>query len=192
MAKATKEEQMAEALATGDLSTVKRLVDHGFDLETRLRNGRASLANAGQQPAIAAYLVESGAKLETKDRDGQTPLFHVWNDKIAELLIAKGAKVMARDKKGNTPMHMAAYRSARFVRALATAGAEVNARNKVEATPLHKAVVGFADNRGQLDAIKVLLELGAERAAKTVAGHTPLDIAKRDKKKKVIALLGKR
>lgn len=57
---------------------------------------------------------------------------------VLEHLIHLGAKVNSRDYAGNTPLHKhAAFSDADAVEVLLNAGADVNARNDIHMTPLH-------------------------------------------------------
>ena len=59
---------------------------------------------------------------------------------ICRLLIDKGAQVTAKDKNGNTPLHCAAYQGhVEIVRLLCDHGADVEARDIRGLTPLHYA-----------------------------------------------------
>jgi ankyrin repeat protein len=59
---------------------------------------------------LTELLIELGADVEARDKDGQTPL-HVASQAgpldIARMLIEHGAEVSAQDKIGQTPLHLA-------------------------------------------------------------------------------------
>lgn len=65
------------------------------------------------------------------------------NTVIAHSLISNGAKVNTADAQGNTPLHMAARAGRyRMVKYLLTVGASVDPSNRQEQTPLYLAVIG--------------------------------------------------
>ena len=54
--------------------------------------------------AVVKLLLEKGAELETKDSDGQTPLWRAAGiGHEVKLLREKGAELEAKDKYGRTP-----------------------------------------------------------------------------------------
>jgi len=86
-------------------------------------------------------LIAAGAKLNTKDETGSTPIYlsHSWpqGKEITELLIAKGASVNVQDSSGVTPLLLALihhdYPKARF---LVEKGADVNMKADDGDSPL--------------------------------------------------------
>ena len=56
---------------------------------------------------IAKFLIEKGADVNTKSRDGSTPLHSaafLGHTEIAELLIQKGAEVSPKNYRDETPL----------------------------------------------------------------------------------------
>ena len=99
-------------------------------------------------------LIASGADLNTKGYNGQTPLAWAayWNSlAVAELLISSGAEVNAKDQWGWTPLHRAAYEdSLALAELLISSGAEVNAKDSWDRTPLHWAALDGHPNLAEL------------------------------------------
>jgi ankyrin repeat protein len=135
------------AVARNDSKEAIRLLDAGFDPNTKDPDGRIALMHA----VI----------------DGR--------DELVKLLIARCSDVNAQDKQGFSALHFAAqdYRQS-ATDALLKAGATVDARDKFGNTPLGRAVF---NSRGRGDIIKLLLEHGADRNAKNNSGKSPLDLA---------------
>jgi len=84
-------------------------------------------AREGNVEAVKRHLA-SGADVNAKDENGETPLGHADRNKlaVAELLIANGADVNAKDKFGH-PLLLLASKSWEFAELLISNGAEVNA-----------------------------------------------------------------
>ncbi|MBC6412138.1 MAG: ankyrin repeat domain-containing protein, partial [Hyphomonadaceae bacterium] len=146
-----------------------------------------------------AALIESGADMQARTRDGFTPLHLAarygtaetvatlvkagTDTKITQVIpffrpvaafFGAGAKVNGRDKYGRTPLHEAArYGTAEAVTALVKAGAKVNAREeKYGQTPLHRAAW-----KGTAGTVAALIEAGADIRAKGNDGNLPADLA---------------
>ena len=104
----------------------------------KVRRVRALLGNGAN--ANAAPNEGQVSVLHSAAYDGQK--------EIAEVLLAKGAKVNARDKNGDTPLHCAAGGAVStietqghrdVVELLLNRGAEINAKNDIGWTPLYVA-----------------------------------------------------
>lgn len=73
-------------------------------------------------------LLAQGAKADTSNAYGETPLHFALDEKIAVMLIAHGADVNARNELDMTPLHYAVLSNKpRVVELLITHGADVNA-----------------------------------------------------------------
>ena len=111
--------------------------------------------------ASARRLLAAGAKPDSKDSDGQTPLHHAaleTNRAMAELLLKYKADPNARTPYGETPLHIAA----RFghkgpAETLLAHMADVNARDKEGITPIY-----LAASERHRDLVKLLAAKGAE------------------------------
>jgi len=92
------------------------------------------------QPPAAKY-----PSLETKDKDGLTPLLMAASkgaSAVAEVLLAAGADVTAADDRGRTALHLAAENGhLDMARVLLDHKADVNARDKENRTPTFTAVI---------------------------------------------------
>lgn len=86
------------------------------------------------------------------------------------LLVRRGADVNVENQDGNRPLHMA---RAPMVAPLVAAGAVVDARNRREETPL----LVLASEQDSLDAMRALLEAGADANARDIDGQTASAIA---------------
>ena len=82
-------------------------------------------------------------------------------------------------------MHHAAFGDEpSILELIARAGADVNARNKRRQTPLHIGV-----NKGHLNVVRTLLELGCHPSLQDSDGDTPLHDAVSKKREDMLVLL---
>jgi Ankyrin repeats (3 copies)/Ankyrin repeats (many copies) len=125
---------------------------------------------------VARLLLEAGADVKSKNKDGDTPIHYAssyGHVEVAAMLLAAGADVKAKKEFGDTPLHFAAHEGHLAVaRLLIEEGGEVNASDEAGGTPLHYAAVN-----GHVDMCKLLLDRGADVTAFDEDGRTPLDMA---------------
>lgn len=127
---------------------------------------------------IIQYLVSCGAKMDAKDKDGDSVLHLPVNrmDIVQYFVERHGMDVEQPNLKGSTVLHYACRRGCdETVRCLVqTCNANVNAVNSNGETPLH-----MASRKGCLEAVQCIVESG--RCTKINAqdndGQTPLHIA---------------
>ena len=170
-----------DAVESGDLAEVERLLDAGADPVATMRiSGWAPLHEACYHghPDIARLLLERGADVNVKNKWNDTSLHVCWRDNIDSvvLLLDHGADVNARNFNNLTPLHKACG-SGRAVIApilllLLDRGADVNARDKWKQTPLH-----WACPYGHHDIARMLLDRGADVNARDKHNNTPLHVA---------------
>lgn len=178
------------ATRAGHLELTRLLIEAGADIEQADANGITPLLNAvlnatvetldrpeAQHIAVAHYLIEHGANINAADWYGETPL---WAAVVLRNLDVNGAD------KNNGIDRTAALD---LMRTLLEKGAEPNARTK-EQQPEHRFVtrlgdLSWADFTGQtpflraalagdVTAMRLLLEHGADPNIATDAGTTPL------------------
>ena len=133
------------------LEITELLVSAGADVNPSVTDYIIILMQSLQRPDIAAYLIEAGACIDTRDSTGFTALHHAvtaGSDSIVELLVKNGANLEAKNDNGETPLHRAVLSSKKGT---------------------------FTD------LIVHLLEAGADPRVKTRKGHTPYDLAKERK-----------
>ena len=103
------------AAVLGDVESARILVEQGkADLESRTsfseRTPLHSAADADQSEVVK-LLLESGAKVDSRDAYGETPLHYAAREgsvESAKLLIAAGADANAKNSNGSTPITFAA------------------------------------------------------------------------------------
>lgn len=118
------------AVGTNNVNTVKVLLDHKVDLESRDRLGRTPLL-------IAVARVQLPHALVPKGNYEFLPGRHVFiSVEVIELLLAKGARLDVKDGDQNTPLHIAAARlDVDVIEMLLLRGADPNALNGEFKTP---------------------------------------------------------
>jgi ankyrin repeat protein len=191
---------------------VRALLGRNVDaaaVDTRSGFNAAVGALIGADASAAALLRDALGDVNVTgkgQRDGYTPLMlaaGVGNVQAATALLGKGAHVNARSAGLNPAnrvrtgqvqeggytavMLAAAYGPPTLVRALLDAGADVNASDVRGMTPLMLAV---STDRLDPAIVRDLLARGADRSAKSGAGETALDWARKYGHAEVIAMLG--
>jgi ankyrin repeat protein len=170
--------KLARAIAAGETDAVSRLLD---DMPSLARQSFAGGATrAGPKPLLLkpiGYYVYAGATA-----------LHVaaaaYQAAIVQRLISLGADVRAKNRRGATPLHASAVgnpASPAFdpqaqvttIACLVVAGADPNATDLGGVTPLHRAV-----RTRCADAVKALLEHGADAGQTNGSGSTPLKLAR--------------
>jgi ankyrin repeat protein len=104
-------EALSKAIRDGDIITVKRMVEKGFNVNTMLTwRSPLSMAIAEKKYDICYFLIANGVKINSPDKYGKTYLDTAvrCNAKsVVQLLVKKSAKVNISNDNGVTPMHLA-------------------------------------------------------------------------------------
>ena len=119
-------------------------------------------------PGIVRRLVKARANVNDRHESG-TALYHATlrnNLAVMEALVDLGADVVGAGKGGSTPLHVAADGEA--VRWLVARGASIQG-NGVDESPLLRAC-----REGRIDAVRALVELGADPRDRDWFSCTPL------------------
>ncbi len=153
----------------GNLDKVKDLIAQGANLETKDNTALHNACSNGHLK-IVEYLIDKGASLKAKNKDGKTPLELAvqkgytdivqtieqiqsdLNEKLlsavkngdlnkVEDLISQGTSLEVKDSNGNTLLHYASQKDhLEVVEYLIKKGASLKAKNKDGETPLELAV----------------------------------------------------
>jgi Ankyrin repeats (many copies) len=133
-------------------------------------------------------LIEAGADIELKDRDGRTPLINAvsvdYYLPLIEYLLEKGANINAQDKAGWSALHFCAQdNKIELAEFLIKNGATVDIKDQYGATPLMNAattcyelMVKNDPNPGAM--IQFLQKNGADKNIKNKEGVTFFDVLK--------------
>ena len=185
------------AVHRNDLDLVDVLIHAGANVKATNRYGVApvSLAAENGNAAIIAQLLAGGADPNTTLPGSETVLMtaaRTGDVKVIDALIAHGADVSPTNPRGQTPlMWAAAKNNAAAIRLLVERGADINARTAADATdptvrhhpsfevppPTGFSAFLFAVRAGNLDAVRALLEKGANLNDTLSDGQNSLVVA---------------
>lgn len=177
------------AAMSGYVEMMSALYNAGCPVEVQ------STASAGMYPihwactidsiASVKWLINNGADVNCRDRQGCTPLtIAAQNGLVGHVLflVKHGANVSILDNNEDSALHWAAYKGNDAVLiTLLKMGQSISASDVFGHTPLHLAAI-----RGNLDAVEYLvLEAKADMTIKDKKGLTPLDLSIEKKKPQV-------
>ena len=158
------------------------LIDAGAEVDARNCCGRTPLimASCGRNAELCRLLVDAGADVNAKDNNGDSPLAGaacVGNAEVVECLIEMGADIEAPNHDAKPPI-VATADCGNFdiCEVLARAGADVNALGGYAELGRWTALM-HAALQGNDKACRMLLDAGADAAAKGSDGATPLGLA---------------
>ena len=118
---------------------------------------------------ILKYLLENGAQIDAKTKNGLTPLHyasHYGQLDIVKYLIEKGAQIEAKTTTGQIPLHLSASCSQPgVVRHLIEKGTSIDAKDNTGNTALHNCISGQYQLQYKpnivIEVMKILIENGA-------------------------------
>lgn len=172
------EDVFLEAVAAGDLMTVRRLLDqHPVLASARGDDGvpavRVALSHGHQ--GVADEIVAAGPDLDVFDAAA------VGRERVVRIALdLEPLLVESWSTDGFQPLHLAAaFGHLGCVRTLLAAGAPVDepARNLLGGRPLHAVAAATSDPATRLAIAEELLDAGADPGARQAGGVTPLHVA---------------
>lgn len=171
-------EDFFSAVKRDDAAAVRTLLGRGFDPDTLDPTGLSGLYLAMREPApkVAAALIEwPKTNVEIRTRDDESPLMMAalkGHLDLARTLIERGADV---NKTGWTALHYAATGGhLAIIELLLEHHAYIDAESPNGTTPLMMAA-----QYGSIDAVRLLLEAGADPKLKNQLGLSAIDFAHR-------------
>lgn len=152
-------------------------------------------AAMGKRLHLVNALIRAGASIDRNIGEGQTALFmsllapdagRTADDRCALALLNASADSALRHESGAMPIHLAA--ASNYLRALQALlerrPQDVDAKTNVGITPLMMAAT-----EGHAEAVRLLLQFGADRTLKDDEGLTAKDVASRNGNEALIPLL---
>jgi ankyrin repeat protein len=131
------------------------------------------------------------------------PIFNLkpdqWNIENIKILLDKGSSLSSKDEDDNTfllkfldkgyshngPTNSKGYRDFEFLKFLLENGANVNDRDNADVTVLMKVI----EDDNDIEAVKLLVEKGADINAEHCDGWAPVDFAGRNKYDEIVKFL---
>lgn len=177
---ATSEMSIDEAIARGDIDSVRRILAEHPEAADTGANPRLPPLHAAilrKKPRIATILIEAGADVSAVDSNERTAIHLVVERDLPELVepLAKaGAPLSSLDSVGWTPLHWAAAKdNLPLAKVLIEAGADTDARTARGGTILHEAA---ATGSGEM--VRYFLRLGVDPTVVASDGGTALEVAR--------------
>jgi uncharacterized protein len=178
------------AVKNDDTRTVTNFLFRGFDPNTLDSNGLTGLLIASRDGSLkvaALLLAQNKTKLEARTPQDESALMMAslgGFEELAKTLIDKGADV---NKTGWAPLHYAATKGhISIMKLLLENHAYIDAESPNRSTPLMMAAM-----YGTFEAVKLLVEEGADVGLKNEQGLTALDFAKRANRSDAATYLAK-
>jgi hypothetical protein len=137
--------------------------------------------------AVQAFL-KHGAKPNSQDLDGASPLMYATGEAVARLLLKNGADLKAKDKCGSTTLHYNSIPNydVTVASVLLEHGAELDVPDDVGDTPLARA-----SERGNHLLADLLLERGANMKRKNKNGNTALMLVPKSHRQVLVDVFNK-
>lgn len=169
---------LVESAREGDLPGVTRALEQGADIETTEPIGGLTpliIASNNGFTEIAVYLIDAGADVNAKSRQGITPLIAAAMNGHADMVALLATKITNLDQLSemqyqSNALHLAARDGhTAVIEVLLKAGADVNALEGTDSTALM-----YAAYNGHLEAVELLIEQGADLNVRDQGGQTAL------------------
>lgn len=181
-------DEFFDAVQRDNANVVRSLLIRGFDPNTVSPNGEYGLVLALREPSfkvVDVLLEHPATKVEVRTTRDESPLMLAalrgYID-ICRKLIARDADV---NKPGWTPLHYAATNGhVEIIRLLLDNHAYIDAGSPNGSTPLMMAAM-----YGTTDAVKELLDAGADPSLKNTLGLSAIDFARQVQRDDVVAVI---
>jgi uncharacterized protein len=172
------------AIVNRSITQTMQAIKDGANVNSTDTSGRIPLISVCDHPGsyeLAKLLIESGARVNVKEKDGNTPLTYAamyGNLKLVELLLqAGGDPNMKGGNYGRTPLHFTASAGGwseeypQIVSLLLSNNADPNILNSGNESPLYEAIISDYSN---MEIIKLLVEAGSNLETEVSFGSNAL------------------
>jgi ankyrin repeat protein len=203
---------LGHAVGEGLAKVVEVLLKHGADPNLPNPDDAGTSLHAAafnMHPRVTQVLLAHGAKVDARDENGRTPLWHAAFEKgqrsldVARALIAAGADPNAADQEGETPLIRAALEgNAPMTKLLLDAGAKPNIKDQDGHTALVWVIRDYDSRTAtpRREVVALLLAAGADPNIRVSAqtddpiarGKTARELATASKDAKLKALFDSR
>ena len=186
-----------DAMYKRNISIIDSIIAHGADPKIRDSEGWNLIMIASQASFIegAKFGVAAGIGINDRTKSGITAIdlavLHDSEENLAilEYLIKMGGNISAKDEVGKTPLMEAAQAgAAKAMKMLIKEGANANECDTFGSTSLHYAAKGAGPTENE-EAIIALICGGAKIEARDNAGSTPLIVASKSRKVRLLRAL---
>jgi ankyrin repeat protein len=156
-----------------NLNEIRELLTTNFMINKEYEDNKTPLHIAASNGCIelTKLLIEKGAAINVKDKNGNTPLIYATFE-TGKILLKNGADVNIQNNSGHSALYVAADTKNQppdFIKLLLDYGADINIQDKMGKTPLMDAC-----SEGPIENVKVLLERGADPNIRSIYGYTAL------------------
>jgi len=189
------EQRLIEAVAQNDLTTVRKLVDAGININVQDTRGRTALLIAveGHNLKIAKVLLEAGANVNLLDDKMDSPLLLAGAEGtvgIMKLILKAKPNFSLYNRFGGTPLIPAAERGhVDMVKLLVNTEVDIDHVNHLGWTALLEAIVLSDGGPPYQQIVQVLVDAGADVNISDNEGITPLQHARQKGFHKIVKIL---
>lgn len=182
------------AILKDRIDIVRFLLENGEEVDHLYKEDTPLIQAAGyNKPAIVQLLIEYGANVNSRDKDGWSSLHFAaalgYENVVRILLRSKQINLNIEASDQTTPLHKACTKGfSNIVRLLVNHGADINIADKINWTPLMEA-----SSRGFVNIVSFLLERkDIDLTRVSNRGNTPLHIAATADNEELIHLLSQK
>jgi ankyrin repeat protein len=175
---------LTKAVEIGHVAIVAELLSRGADTHwCNPRNGQTALFAACMKGynEVVRMLLEGGAAVDAKDKEGRTPLFFLasskpgkWNTETLRLLVAFGANIECRDSTERTPLLWAATTGNAMLAKALLSGELGKSANLMATNKRGISALQLACEDNHVEVVKILLSYKADARAVSSGGWTAL------------------
>lgn len=174
---------LTEAVRNNDVEAARRAIADGADMEVEVARGMTPVvaATKAENAELAIALIKAGADVNAKDDIEDSAFLYAGAEGYNEILkatIAAGAQVDSVNRYGGTALIPASeHGHVETIKILIDAGVPLDHINNPGWTAIHEAIVLNNGGPRQVEAIRLLLEAGADPSIPDSNGTSPRDLA---------------